>query len=117
MNIASLLFLILAALFFITIITAFLTFLVHMIAKRMKPEVHKAWPIGLVFILPLHTWTTAFAKAGSTQLAVHITISLWGALLVPLAIIWWRFDYWHLRAEKAVFGKEASALAAKAKAP
>nr|WP_070958604.1 hypothetical protein [Hyphomonas sp. Mor2] len=85
-------------------------FTVHQIAKRMRPGTHKIWPIGIVFLyVPLLAASAVFSSnetnASSVQVLAFINLV---PAIVPIAVIWWRFDYWDLSSETPVFGREAA---------
>jgi|GEM_PF-5387970 len=94
------------------------TFFVHQIAKRMKPDTHKAWPIGIVFgVTCLIVVPTDMAT--QTEPTVISYLAEYGVLLplfLSALVIWIRFDHWDLAAEKPVFGRDAAAKHAARKA-
>lgn len=95
----------------LTIITPFCIYAVHMVAKRMKEDVHKIWPIGLVFHYPavVAILNLQGDPKSSFEIMAWIAIPFW--LIIPLILVWYRFEHWQLNADKAVFGKEADRLA------
>ena len=106
---ASAIFVIFAVIMFLAVLAA-QVFAVHQIAKRMKPGTHKIWPIGIVFLyVPLLTAGTALNanNFGSSTAQMLALVNLIPGI-IPIAVIWWRFDYWDLSSERPVFGREAA---------
>lgn len=93
------------------IITPFYVYAVHMVAKRMKDNVNKIWPIGLVFYYPIVVAIQQLQgfPHGRFETLAWIAIPFW--LIIPLILVWYRFEHWQLNADKAVFGKEADRVA------
>jgi hypothetical protein len=75
------------ALLFLVLLAALLTsagFLVFVLAKRMRPEVNKLWPVVLSFVV--HTLVLAAFRPGS--------FGLLAIIFSVHAIVYWRFDKW-----------------------
>ena len=111
-------FVIFAVIMFLAVLAA-QVFAVHQIAKRMKPGTHKIWPIGIVFLyVPLLTAGTALNanNFGSSTAQMMAFVNFIPGIL-PIAIVWWRFEYWDLSSESPVFGREAAERHARHKQP
>ena len=87
---------------------ASLVYAVHQIAKRMKPEVHKSWPIGIVYLGLFLAFSPQIV--GNDRTTENALVHL-GLIFVGAAITWWRYEYWQVGSERLVFGRKPAVRA------